>query len=345
LPAIKGNVIIIYAVVLEKLQVILKEYLLSAKIIFMGTPDFAVPPLNALIDSSAADTWAVVAVVTQPDRPKGRGKKLAPPPVKEVAQQAGVTVLQPETLKSPKAVAQLAALKPDLIVVAAFGQILRKNVLNLPPHGCINVHASLLPRWRGASPVTAAIQAGDAETGVTLMKMDEGLDTGPILARRAIPIQPDHTGGSLTQELAQLGAKLLVDTLPAWLAGEIKPQPQDDQQATKARLLKKRDGKIDWSQPAAEIEQQVRAFWPWPGTFTYGPKGQIKILEVAVAGDVSPGERAPGTLFTHNQEAYVATGSGAVQLITVQPAGKKPMSVQAMLNGQPELVGARLGNQ
>lgn len=311
------------------------------RIVFMGTPDFAVPPLKALIDSAGPDRWEVAGVVTQPDRPKGRGKKLTPPPVKVVAEAAGIPVLQPDTLKSGQAFAELAALKPDLIVVAAFGQILRKNVLELPPHGCINVHASLLPRWRGASPVTAAIQAGDTETGVTLMMMDEGLDTGPTIAQQAVPINADHTGGSLTEELADVGAELLIDTLPAWLAGKLKPQPQNDALATKTRLLKKSDGKIDWTQPAATIERQVRAFTPWPGTFTDGLKDRIKILAVEVAADIqSP--PVPGTVFERDKQIYVTTGDGALRLDTVQPAGKKAMSAEAMINGQPELLGAKL---
>lgn len=320
---------------------------MSVKIVFMGTPDFAVPPLKALIDSSAPDTWQLAGVVTQPDRPSGRGRTLTPPPVKVAAQQAGLPALQPETLKTDEAFTQLAGLEPDLIVVAAFGQILRKNVLNLPPHGCINVHASLLPRWRGASPVTAAIQAGDSQTGVTLMLMDEGLDTGPIIAQRAIPIRPDHTGGALTAELAELGAKLLVETLPAWLLGQLEPQPQNDEQATKTRLLKKQDGLIDWSQTADEIERQVRAYNPWPGTFTYGPRGQIKILAVQPAAKIElPSRAGPGALFTgDNRAVYVATGKGALRLVKVQPAGKTTMSAEAMLNGQPELVGIELGDQ
>ncbi len=326
-----------------------KELFLTAKIIFMGTPDFAVPPLTALINppfKGDRQNWKVVAVVTQPDRPKGRGKKLTSPPVKVAAENAGIQVFQPETLKSEESMAQLAALKPDLIVVAAFGQILRKNVLALPPFGCLNVHASLLPRWRGASPVTAAIKAGDTETGVTLMQMDEGLDTGPIIAQQAIPISADHTGGSLTAELAELGATLLAETLPAWLSGQIEAQPQDDSLATMTRLLKKRDGEIDWTQPSPEIERQVRAFLPWPGTFTHGPRGQIKILAVELADEsvTQSGQDNPGVLFKRHRNVYVSTGKGAIRLISVQPAGKKAMTAEAMLNGQPDLLGAKLGN-
>jgi methionyl-tRNA formyltransferase len=318
---------------------------MATRIIFMGTPDFAVPALVALRgDSAQAQGYEVVGVVTQPDRPSGRGKQLTPSPVKLVAQRAGLKILQPETLKNEAAMAELAALKPDLIIVAAFGQILRKNVLSLPPLGCINIHASLLPRWRGAAPVAAAIRAGDAETGVTLMLMDEGLDTGPMIARRAVPITPRHSGGSLTAELAGLGAGLLLETLPAWLAGDIKPEPQDDRLATLAPRLKKEQGAIDWTQSAIEIERQVRAFDPWPGTFTEGLRGPFKILAVEAAPDIiAPSHTEPGTVFKQQGKVYIASGQGVVRLRTVQPAGKKEMTAEAMLNGQPELVGARLG--
>jgi methionyl-tRNA formyltransferase len=311
----------------------------------MGTPEFAVPPLNALIESSAEYTWEVVAVVTQPDRPRGRGKQLTASPVKIVAEDAGLMVLQPPALREAEAVTQIEALKPDVVVVAAFGQILRKNLLDLPALGCLNVHASLLPRWRGASPVTAAIQAGDTETGVTIMLMDEGLDTGPIIAQRAMPITENQTGGTLTNTLADLGANLLVDTLPAWLAGQIEAQPQDDRSATTTRLLKKRDGDIDWTRPAPEIERQIRAFSPWPGTFSRGPRGQVKILEAAVAeqSELLPARpSAPGTIFRNGRQVLVVAGTEAIRLISVQPAGKKAMPADAMLNGQPELLGAQL---
>jgi len=203
----------------------------------------------------------------------------------------------------------------------------------------------LLPRWRGATPVTAAIRAGDPETGVTLMKMDAGLDTGEIIAQRSLAMQPTHTGETLTAELAELGAALLVDTLPDWLAGKITPQPQDDALATLAPSLKKQEGAIDWTQSAVEIERQVRAFYPWPGTFTAGPRGELKIVTVALAKQISPpAGSAPGTVFKHQREVWVTTGTGAIQLITVQPAGKKSMAAQALLNGQPELLGSQLGN-
>lgn len=310
----------------------------------MGTPDFAVPSLKALIAAGDSQNWRVVGAVTQPDRPKGRGKKLTPPPVKVVAEKAAIPVLQPKTLKSEEAFNELVALTPDLIVVAAFGQILRKNVLDLPPHGCINVHASLLPRWRGAAPIAAAIRAGDAETGVTIMQMDVGLDTGPMLRRRAIPIRPNHTTDILTAELAEVGAELLVDTLPDWLTGRIEPESQDDALATLAPRLQKSEGLIDWGQDATAIERQVRAFYPWPSAFTTTLRGPMKVVAADVAPDVTPPEGAvSGTLFQHHREVCVVTGQGVLRLVTVQPAGKKPMAAESMLNGQPELLETPLG--
>jgi len=309
----------------------------------MGTPEFAVPALNILIQSPKYD---VVTVVTQPDRPKGRGRKLVASPVKIAAQAGNVPIWQPQTLRTPEAVATLTELQPDIIIVAAFGQILKNDVLNLPPKGCINIHASLLPRWRGAAPIAASIWAGDAETGVTLMLMDEGLDTGDMLAKQAISIQQNHTRATLTTELALIGAELLASTLPTWLAGDIKPQPQDEKLVTLAPRLKKNAGLIDWTQSAEAIERQVRAFDPWPSTFTIGPRGQFKIVTVEVATSAkSPQQSVPGTVFKHNRQVYVATGDGNLRLVTVQPAGKRPMAAEAMLNGQPELWGMVLGNK
>ncbi len=315
---------------------------MSAKIIFMGTPDFAVPSVTALIESD----YDLVGVVTQPDRPQGRGKKVSLSPVKAVAVAAGVEVLQPSTLKTKAVVAQLAALEPDLIVVAAFGQILRKRVLEMPPHGCLNVHASLLPRWRGAAPVAAAIRADDAETGITLMRMDAGLDTGPMIAHQSLPILPTHTRSTLTTELAHLGATLLLENLPVWLAGNITAQPQADGLATYAPRLKKEAGEIDWQQTAPAIDRQIRAFYPWPGTFTHGPRGRFKVLAVEVASSVSGSvPDTPGTLFKYRKKVHVTTGQGVVRLVTVQPPGKKVMQAEAMLNGMPDLWGARLGKE
>jgi len=247
----------------------------------MGTPEFAVPTLTALIEAPSLD---VVGIVTQPDRPAGRGRRLTPSPVKRVALERGLPLMQPRSLHTPEALAQLATWRPDVIVVAAFGQILRQDVLDLPPHGCLNVHASLLPRWRGAAPVAAAILAGDEVTGVTIMRMDAGLDTGPILAQREEPIRPDDTRA----------AALLVETLPVYLAGDLLPRPQPEEGVTYARQLRKEDGRLegvtyarqlrkedgrlDWSHSAIELDRRVRAFTPQPGAFTLWRGRRLKVL-------------------------------------------------------------------
>ena len=228
----------------------------------MGSPDFSLACLRAL-----AKHYDVVGVVTQPDRASGRGRELKSPPVKTLALELGIPVMQPEKLRAPEAMEQLRAWAPDLIVVAAFGQILKKDVLDLPRYGCINVHASLLPRWRGAAPINAAILAGDEETGVTIMRMDVGLDTGPMLTKRSIRLTRDDTAGSVFQTLSQLGADLLIETLPRWIAGEIQPQVQDDVFATYAPMMKKEEGKLDFTRDVNELERRVRAFNPWPGAF------------------------------------------------------------------------------
>src|SRR5690242_13936681 len=235
---------------------------MSIRIVFMGSPEFALPVLRAL-----AGKYSVVGVVTQPDRAAGRGRELKAPPVKLLAEELSIPVIQPEKLRQPEAMEQLRQWAPDLIVVAAFGQILRKDVLDLPRYGCINTHASLLPRWRGAAPINAAILAGDEEIGVTIMKMDVGLDTGPMLAKRSIRHTADLTTGSAIQALSQLGANLLIETLPEYLAGRLIPQPQPEAGATYAPMLRKEDGLLDFTRPAAELERRVRAMNPWPGAW------------------------------------------------------------------------------
>lgn len=308
------------------------------RVVFMGTPDFAVPALRALIEAS---DFEVVGVVTQPDRPAGRGQDLRPSPVKLVAQLAGVPVFQPPTLRTPEAFTYLAGWQPDLIVVAAFGQILRQNVLDLPPYGCINVHASLLPRWRGAAPIQAAIRAGDTETGITIMRMDAGLDTGPILAQRAIPIGPRETGQSLHDRLATLGGELLVETLSAYLAGTLTPRPQPDDESliTYAGQIKKEDGAIDWNQSAVAIDRLVRAFTPWPGTFTHWNGQLLKI----VAGHPAAGDTEPGRVIPRAEAFAIGTGDGLYVPETVQLAGRKAVSAADFLRGNSAILGARLG--
>jgi methionyl-tRNA formyltransferase len=309
-----------------------------ARVVFMGTPEFAVPSLQAL-----AREHQVVGVVTQPDRPAGRGRRLVAPPVKELAQALGLDVIQPPTLRRPEAVERLAAWRPDVVVVAAFGQILRPAVLALPPHGCLNVHASLLPRYRGAAPIPAAILAGDERTGVTIMQMDEGLDTGPMLAQAEWPIGPEDTTGSLTEALARLGAGLLLEVLPGWLLGVVVPRPQDESQATHCRTLQKEDGLLDWSMPAAHLDRQVRACDPWPGAYTAWAGQRLKVLRArplpGVRVDAEPGrvlDLAPGT--------GVATGEGVLELLEVQLAGKAAMAVHAFAQGRRDFVDSLLGN-
>ena len=306
---------------------------MSPSIVFMGTPAFAVPSLRAL-----ARHYSVVGVVTQPDRPAGRGQQLVVSPVKQWALQLSLPLLQPQNLRQPEAIAQLAAWKPDLIVVAAFGQILRRAVLDLPPHGCINVHGSLLPRHRGAAPILAAILAGDSEAGVTIMQMAPGIDTGPMLAKRATPITPDDTTATLAERLAEIGAALLIETLPAYLAGSLVSEPQDEGQATYAPQLAKEDGHLDFTRPAVELERRVRAFSPWPGAFALWQGQPFKVLRAALA----EAEGAPGTILEGGAGPVVCCRPGGLRLLEVQVAGKKPLAASAFMRGARGFVGARL---
>ena len=298
---------------------------MSIDIVFMGSPDFALPALRAL-----AEHFHVAGVITQPDRPAGRGRQLTPPPVKILAQELELPVIQPKRLGEPEAMQQLRSWAPDLIVVAAFGQILRLELLDLPPHGCLNVHASLLPRWRGAAPIQAALLAGDEQTGVTILKMDPGVDTGPILSQRAGAIYPDDTTGSLAARLAQLGAELLVECLPAFLSGSLTPQPQDESQATYAPMLKKEDGQLDFHQPAEQLARQVRAFNPWPGAYTLWQGQRLKIHHAHAVAAPAPGA---GQTCIHAGLPAIATSQGLLVLDEVQPAGKKAMPGKVFLQG------------
>jgi methionyl-tRNA formyltransferase len=294
------------------------------RIVFMGSPDFALPSLSIL-----AGLFDVVGVVTQPNRASGRGRTMTPPPVKILAQELSIPVMQPEKLKQLDAMEQLQEWAPELIVVAAFGQILRKDVLELPKYGCINVHASLLPRWRGAAPINAAILHGDEETGVTIMQMDVGLDTGPMLAKRSIRINPDDTAGSVFRTLSTLGADLLIETLPDYFSGKIQPEPQPQEGVTYAPMLKKEDGKLDFTKDVNDLERRVRAFNPWPGTFMDFDGAMFKIHRAHVEhGNAEAGQR----LIVQNQPTVGARG-GILVLDEVQPAGKKPMSGKSFLAG------------
>ena len=324
------------------------------RIVFMGTPAFAVPSLAALCTAcnTAQPDWHVAGVITQPDLPAGRGKKLVASPVKQFAQAQGLSVIQPDRLrKEPDAIDVLRMWAPDVIVVAAYGQILPRAVLEIPTFGCVNVHASLLPAYRGASPISAALLDGLDETGVTIMLMDEGMDTGPMLAQARLPIQPDDTTASLSERLAELGAELLARTLPGWLAGEIAPVPQDQLpgQPSVCRLVKKQDGRIDWSLPAAQIERMIRAYTPWPGAFTTWQGQNFKLWQADVlAGTPQPGttqpeSAPPGCVVEKDGQIAVGTGDGLLALRQVQPAGKRRMEIDSFRNGAPDFVGARLG--
>ncbi len=299
----------------------------------MGTPDFSVPALQRLIAQ-----YEVIGVVTQPDRPAGRSRQVQVSPVKQVALDAGIPVFQPEKIRRPEAVEILKQWTPDLYVVAAFGQILPQAVLDIPPHGSVNVHASLLPRWRGAAPIQAVIRAGDAETGITIMKMDAGLDTGPMLRQRAIPIAPDETGQSLHDKLAELGGDLLIETLPGYLSGEIVPQPQPEAGVTLAPRIQKEEGHIAWTQDAAQIERTVRAFTPWPGTFTTWNGQGLKIL----SGHVLRGSAVPGLVVRADDLAAIGTGTGLFVPDRLQLEGRKAVTLREFLRGYEQFVGAQL---
>ncbi len=303
------------------------------RIVFMGSPDFSLQSLSAL---AAAQTYQVVGVVTQPDRSSGRGRELKSPPVKTLALDLNIPIMQPEKLRTPEAMSQLQAWNPDLIVVAAFGQILKKDVLELPRYGCINVHASLLPRWRGAAPVNAAILAGDEEMGVTIMQMDVGLDTGPMLAKRAIRLKPDDTTGSVLQSIATLGAELLLDTLPEYLSGNLKPVPQPVEGVTYAPMLKKEDGLLDFTRPAIELERRVRAMNPWPGAWFEWNGNPLKVMRASVVSEKK--DLVSGRRFTVEGRPAVMCVDGALVLDEVQPAGKKVMSGKSFLAGARDWV-------
>lgn len=306
-----------------------------ARVVFMGTPEFALPSLHALLM-----TQQLVAVVTQPDRPAGRSKRVRQSPVKQLALESGLPVLQPGRLRGDEsAIAALAATQADVFVVAAFGQILPQAVLDLPDKGVVNVHASLLPRWRGAAPIQAAIRAGDEQSGATIMLLDAGLDTGPMLAKRALALAADETGGTLHDKLAALGAVLLADTLPSWLRGEITPQDQDNSLATYAPQLKKQAGEIDWSQSAGEIERMVRAYQPWPRAYTHWQGARLTFE----AGVVLDGKAQPGLVIQQRNQIAIGAGDRLFCPTMLQLPGKKRLPIGDFINGYPAFLGAQLG--
>jgi methionyl-tRNA formyltransferase len=318
----------------------------TLRIVFMGTPFFAVPSLRALqnLPRDAALRSAVVAVVTQPDRPAGRGKRVGVSAVKVEALNAGLPVLQPENLRGAEGFALLESTAPDLIVVAAYAQILSRKILSLPRFGCINVHASLLPLYRGASPISGAIRDGRQETGVTIMQMEAGLDTGPIISQVRVRIEDEDTTESLTLKLADLGARELSATISPWVNGELVPRPQDSERASMTRPLRKDDGRIDWNLPAEVIARHVRAMFPWPGASTTAGGTLLKVLEVKPTDLPMGTSAAPGTLLYDGTDPLVQARAGAVRLSRVQPAGRKPMSGAEWLRGAPSLRGTMLGD-
>jgi methionyl-tRNA formyltransferase len=308
------------------------------RIVFMGTPEFAVPVLQALLE-----TQEVVGVVTQPDRPAGRGRDLRPSPVKALVLEAGVPLYQPPSLRKPESAGPIVDWQPEAIVVAAFGQILRPHLLALPAAGCINVHASLLPRWRGASPIQHAILAGDAQTGVSLMQMDEGLDTGPVYIAEAIPLHERETAETLHDRLASLGASMVRTHLPAIISGTLQASTQDDTQATYAPLIDKEDGLLNWQESAEQLDRHVRAMTPWPGAFSYWQQQRLKILEAQPwRGDVP--DLAPGAVGVYDDAVLVGSNQGALRLLAVQLAGKRAMPVLEFVNGHPQFSGSRLAD-
>ena len=309
------------------------------RLVFMGTPDFAATSLEALLKSDDS----VVGIVTQPDRPKGRGQVLTPSPVKLLAQREQIPLLQPLKMKDPEFFQVLAGWKPDLIAVAAFGRILPPAILSLPPLGCINVHGSLLPKYRGAGPIQWAIINGETETGITTMLMNEGMDTGAMLLQEAIPITADDTAGTLSPRLAELGGKLLVETIARLKAGALVPQPQNSSQATLAPLLKKEDGVIDWALPATALANRVRGLAPWPGAYTTVAGGDRWMIWRALAIP-GPAMKPPGMVVALTAEAiHVATGEGILAVMELQPANSRRMAVSQYLAGHPVTAGLQLG--
>jgi len=306
------------------------------RIVFMGTPGFAVPVLERLLGAR----YEVVGVYTQPDKPAGRGKKTQPPPVKAFAEAQGLSVLQPGSLKGAVAQAEFAGLKPDAAIVAAYGKILPQAVLDAPRLGCLNIHPSLLPKQRGASPVAAAILSGEETTGVTVMLLDEGLDTGPLLAQRQTPIESDEGTPALTRRLFDMGADLLIEALTDLDAGRLEPHPQDESAATLSKRLSRQDGRVDWDASADHIARMVRAYHPWPGTFSNWNGKTVKILGASAAvGDA----HAPGTVTVTDGGIAVATGEGALAVTRLQLEGRKAVSAPEFMAGHADFTGAVLG--
>lgn len=311
------------------------------RIVFAGTPEFSVPALDAL----HAAGHSIVAVYTQPDRPAGRGRVLAASPVKQRALALGLTVEQPPTLRTADAQARLAAFAPDVMVVVAYGLILPQAVLDVPRLGCLNIHASLLPRWRGAAPIQRAVLAGDARTGISIMRMEAGLDTGPELLRREVTIGPRETAGELHDRLAPLGAEAIVEAVAGWAGGRLQPQPQPEEGATYAAKIRKEEARIDWSRPAVDIDRQVRAFNPWPVAETTLDGESVRVWSAQPWGQ-APVDKflarglTPGAVLDVPGRIVVATGDGELELLQLQWPGRKPLPARDVLNAR-NLAGAR----
>jgi len=308
----------------------------NIRTIFMGTPEFALPTLKGLIDYGVD----LKAVYTQPDRPSGRGKRLSPPPVKSLAEEHAIAVRQPQRLRATEAVEALRALDPDLIIVIAYGQILPQSILDIPRFGCINVHASLLPQYRGAAPINKAIIEGETETGITTMLMEAGLDTGDMLVKKSTSIGPEETAGELHNRLALLGRETLIETLDRLRAGTLEPEPQDDDRSSYAPMLKKEDGRIDWSRSAREIHNQIRGLDPWPGAYTFLDGTMLKLFRTSPENGPSAN---PGEIVSSETGGIrVACGDGILRIRELQISGKKRLAASEFLRGRSLSPGARL---
>ena len=314
------------------------------RVIFMGTPQPVVSTLERLARLPGVQ---VVAAVTQPDRQGGRGRRSQPTPVKEAAQRLAIPVLQPDTLRSPGVREQLSELGPDVVVVAAYGKFLPPSVLEMPPHGCLNLHPSLLPRHRGPSPVATAILEGDEITGVSLMLLDEGMDTGPVIGKRELPLTGEETAGELTEHLFEMGASLLAESLEPWTSGDLIALPQDESTATVSRKLERADGLADWSLSADTLARQCRAYAPWPGLYTHWQGKTLKVLQAnsSSAGHVvahTPGQVTRGAT---GNDILVSTGEGSLALKRVQLEGRRPVAAEEFLRGYPDFIGSVLGDR
>jgi methionyl-tRNA formyltransferase len=307
---------------------------LIMRILFMGSPQFAVPSLRAL-----ASNYNLVAVLTQPDRPAGRGRNLRPSPVKVVAEELRLSILQPRNLRDTDSIQKIQDLQPDLIIVAAYGQILPQKILDIPVYGCLNIHASLLPRWRGAAPIQATILHGDEVTGISIMLMDAGLDTGPVLSQTKLTIETHETAGDLSERLAVAGADLLMKTLPDYLTGGMEPVPQDDNLVTYAPMIKKSEGALDFNKTSTQLSNQVRAFEPWPTSYFYW-EGQRIVVKKAYAKEWKKSE--PGQVILVDPYPAITTADDILVLEEIQPAGKRVMSGDAFLRGSPDFIGSNL---